>query len=588
MKSIRQRKQVTRLVLSIAVCMSSLVLTFSVLAQTPPIGKLLYEKLAKTQQEYQEALATGDSMEVAEKCYLMGKRYGALGDYLTAQKWFIRSLRIREPLGPSEDIGKVYLRMTENQVILKQYQPALRYARKAYLNLQSVHSKHRMMNANTVLAGVHELGWRMNREKPGSSPGASLDSALYYFKQAEQEALSLNEPLDIAIIYTCLSEVLKVKDARQAIPYLQKAYAIHSRMQQPYGIINLAQKLADCYLELGQPILAKKWIDTAANVRDRTRHGDYLQNRSIEETYTKLYKQTANWKQAFDHQAKYYSLLIQSVNEDREGAIAKAEMLYESEKKEVKLKAQQQELALRQENLKAQQKLTFITMGLFMLAGITCVVFYWLFRKYRRISGHNAKLVKEQNHRVKNNLQSITNLLGLQFNRLTDSAARQAVEESLLRVEAMALVHQRLYDGDRLVEVDLRQYIPELVGGVLRSFSFGHVSPVYSLDPIWLHADSAINVGLLLNELVTNSCKYAFPLSPKPILEIGCSQANRQIQIWFSDNGPGFSPAVKGNSFGMKLIDMITEKLKGKRSFSVDNGSHFSLSFELQTSTVFS
>jgi two-component sensor histidine kinase len=580
-------KQKASLLSCVVILSGALLLTGLASAQSLTVGKLLYERLAKTKLEYQQALATGDSLEVAEKCYLMGKRYGAFGDYLTAQTWFIRSLRISEPLGPSEGIGKIYLRMAENQFMQKHYAEALRYTRRAITNFEAVHSKHGMMSADILLVGIHEFGWQLNQVKPGSAPVASLDSALFYFRQAERLALALKKPYDIANVYACGGNMLILHDSNKAILYIKKAHAINLQLGQMYGVINQSQQLANCYLALGQPMIAKKWLDEALFMRDKYKAGDQTQNVEIEEAYIKFYQQTGQWKQAFEYQKKYYLSRIETLNADRAGAIARIEMLYESEKKEVKLNAQQKELVLRQENLKAQQTLTFITAGLFMLAGMACVVFYWLFRKYQRISGHNAKLVREQNHRVKNNLQSITSLLGLQFNRLTDSAARQAVEESLLRVEAMALVHQRLYDGDRLVEVDLMQYIPELVGGVLRSFNFGHVRPIYILKPIWLQADAAIHVGLLLNELVTNSCKYAFPLHPKPVLEIGCEEENGRILIWFSDNGPGFIPTIKENSFGMKLIDMITEKLKGKRSFIADKGCRFTLSFDLQAS-VFS
>ena len=579
-------KQITSLLFSAALLVGSGALVGTTWAQTPPVGKILYEKLVKTQQEYREAMATGDSLEVAEMCYRMGKRYVGLGDYLTAQNWFVRSLRIREPLGPSEDIGKVYLRMAEMASMQKKYQETMNYARRALANMAYVHSRHGLMDAYSVLAGAHELGWEMNQEKPGRVPHASLDSTMYYFRRAEQLALVLKKPYDIANVYACMGRAIALKDVNQAIPYFKKAYTINQQQKQAYVIINLAQQLAKCYLMLGQPQTAKKWLDEALQARGTQRYGDYWQNRALEETYTSYYQQTEQWEQAFAHQHKYYTYYINELNADREGAISRVEMLYENDKKELELKAQQQELKLRRENLKAQQRITVMTTLLLLIACMASLVFYWLFRKYQRISGHNAKLVKEQNHRVKNNLQSITNLLGLQFNQLTDAVARRAVEESLLRVEAMALVHQRLYDGDRLVEVNLEQYVPELVGGVLRSFDFGHINPRYNLDAIWLDADVAINVGLLLNELVTNSCKYAFPFHPHPRLEIGCRQEQGQIQVWFSDNGPGFTRSVKGNSFGMKLIDMIIDKLKGKGNFTMDKGFHFTLSFIHRTETV--
>lgn len=560
--------QLVRRLLFLGMALTGL-LSYSTSAQRPLVGKYLYEKLAKTQQEYKEAIATGDSMEVAEKCYLLGKRHSAVGDYVTAQAWFIRSLRIREPLGPSENIGKVHLRMAENHIVQRQHGQAMTHARQAMTNFSHVRSQHGEMGAFIVLAGVHDLGWRMNREKAGSIPEASLDSALFFFRKAERLAIALKKAPDIANVYLCMGKTLALRNGNLALPYLKKAYAINLEQKTPYSIINSLQELASCYLAIDQPLTAKKWLDQAAYVRDTARHGDYWQNGLLEEIYTKLYQQTGQWKLAFEHQQKHNQLRMEALNADREGAIAQAEMRYESEKKGVQLNA--------------QKRMTWMTTVLFGITAIGCLVFYWLFRKYRRLSEHNAKLVKEQNHRVKNNLQSITSLLGLQYNRLTDPAAREAVEESLLRVEAMALVHQRLYDGERLVEVDLREYIPELVSGVLRSFNFDHVQPKYTLSPIWLDADRAISVGLLLNELVTNSCKYAFPDHPKPALEISCQEVNGKLNVLFVDNGPGFTPKPKANSFGMKLMDMITQKLKGKSYFNMDNGCSFTLSFDLST-----
>ncbi len=530
-------------------------------------------------------MATGDSLNVAEVCYKLGKCYSGIGDYVTAHAWFIRSLRIREPLGYSESIGRTYLRTAENRIRQNQYQEAMRDVRRAVVNFQHSQSRHGMMSADIVLASVYELGWQLNHEKSGVAAAVSLDSSLYYFRRAERLALALNKPYDVANVYACMGRAIALRDGKQAIPYLEKSYLINLSENSPYGIINSLQQLATCYLAIGEPRTAKKWLDKATYVRDTARHGEYGQNRVLEETYAKIYEQTGQWQQAFVHQRNYYRFQVATLEEDRAGAISRMTMRYDNEKKEAQLRAQQQELALRHENLKVQQRLTFMSTLSFILTGVACIVFYWLFKKYRRISEHNAKLVKEQNHRVKNNLQSITSLLSLQFNRLIDPVAKQAVEESLLRVEAMALVHQRLYDGDRLVEIAVNQFIPELVEGVLRSYSLGNVRPTYSLSPVWIDADVAINIGLLLNELVTNSCKYALPFCPQPALNVGFQDVNGRFRVWVTDNGPGFVPSSKSSSFGMKLIAMITEKLKGKGIFSTKNGSRFTLSFDPQVLT---
>ncbi len=548
-------------------------------AQVPPVGRALYERLARTRSEYQAAMASGDSLQVAETCYLMGKRYGAIGDYVTAQKWFTRSLRIREPRGPSEDIGKVYLRIAEHQFIQKDYEAAAQAAKRAEANMQYARSQKGLMSSGILMASVYQ---KIAKSVSPVSP-ARLDSALYFLRRSEKLALALKNPVDIRLIYSMMADYLEDTDPQQAARYLQKMRAIAGYDKQT--LINLYTQLARHHLRSKQSREAKKWLDKATVLRDSNRLGDYIQNRNIEQAYTNVYLQRGQWRQAFGHQKKYYTLLVQLLNADRDGAITRIEKQYESYKQETRLIAQHKELKLHQQNLATQQKLTLMTLLLCVVACIACAVLFWLLKKYQRLSVHNAQLVKEQNHRVKNNLQSITSLLDLQSSRLTDLAARRAVEESLLRVEAMALLHQRLYDGDRLAEVDLAQYIPELVSMVLRGFGFDRLQPRYHLHPVWLDADAAINIGLLLNELVTNACKYAFPQHQQPTLEIGCQEENGQISLWLADNGPGFRSAGSTNSFGMTLVDMVAQKLKGKYQFDTSRGCLFSLTFNVKLSS---
>lgn len=512
-------------------------------------------------------------MRVAELCYLMGKRYGALGDHVTAQKWFTRSLRIREPHGPSEAIGKVYLRIAEYQLGQKNYASAAVAANRAETNMRQVRSEKGLISSGIVLAGVYSLGHQLS----GGTRTASLDSALYFLRRSEKFALGLKDSADLGFVYSLMGSLLESTDLRQGVYYLKKAYTIGRH--DKYALVNLHCRLAHYYLRLKQPQEAQKWLDKASALRDASGVGNYGQSQAIEEAYTQIYQQSGQWEQAFVHQENYYKLVVRLLEADRDGAIARIEKQYETTKQAVQLNLQRKELAWRQQNLVTQQKLTLMTSLLCLVACIACAVLFWLVTKYRRLSMHNARLVQEQNHRVKNNLQSITSLLNLHASRLTDSTARQAVEESLLRVEAMALIHQRLYDGDRLVEVNMAQYIPELVDMVLRGFSFGYVQPAYQLDSIWLDADDAINVGLLLNELVTNACKYAFPGNQQPTLAVGFQDDNGQISFWFADNGPGFRHTSNTRSFGMTLINMIVQKLKGRYHFDTSRGCRFSLTF---------
>ncbi|MFD2936407.1 sensor histidine kinase [Spirosoma flavum] len=214
------------------------------------------------------------------------------------------------------------------------------------------------------------------------------------------------------------------------------------------------------------------------------------------------------------------------------------------------------------------------------------IVFFRLYRKNQCIGATNAELVKEQNHRVKNNLQIVSSLLSLQANRLTDESAKNAVAEGQLRVEAMAILHRQLYDGDQLAMINPAEFIPELVDMVLQTFGYTHVRLVYDIDAFVLPADSALPVSLILNELTTNACKYAFPDHPDPVFHVSCRQKKNQIDLLVADNGPGMLPqfpidarSTSSTSFGMRLIQMQVDQLRGMYTFAKQTGTVFTLTF---------
>jgi two-component sensor histidine kinase len=211
------------------------------------------------------------------------------------------------------------------------------------------------------------------------------------------------------------------------------------------------------------------------------------------------------------------------------------------------------------------------------------VAFYRLYRQNQRISRRNEELVREQNHRVKNNLQVVSSLLSLQSNRLADEAAKQAVEESQSRIETMAILHRRLYDSDQLVGVYLNQFVEEVVERVLKSFGCYDVRPKYDIPPLAMEADHALRVGLIMNELATNACKYAFPDNDDPVFHIACTQKGSYLTLTVSDNGSGFVYSPKSvKTFGMRLIEMQVEQLEGTYAFqSEGNGTVFWMKFRV-------
>ncbi|MFN8343997.1 MAG: histidine kinase dimerization/phosphoacceptor domain -containing protein [Spirosomataceae bacterium] len=534
------------------------------------IGQRLYERLEETKKDYEGAMKKGDSSEVAEMCYRLGKRYSGLGDFQTAQRWFIRSLNIRERLGDSEaeGIGKVYIFMTQYLMQQKQYQPAYSNLSKAIMNFKKADASVGLTAGYLAMANLQDAASR----PPQKYPEFSLDSALYYYRLAETLALQLNRSFDVANINFCKGVCLVHARQTSGMDYLKQSQALFLKQEKPtYGVLNTMIHLGEACLIFQKNEEAKEWLDKARYMMDTSRFGDHAQKSKLLLTYADLYEKSGQWQQAFETQKQYYTLMMDALNADREGAVTRLSLAYESKKKEDQLRQQQRQIR--------------IVMAAGLLAILTSIIFYQFFQKYKHLSEQNKELVAEQNHRVKNNLQRVTNLLSLQLKPLQDEEAKKAITEALLRIEAIAAVHRRLYDSDRLTEVEMSTFIPELMEGVLQSCNYPSLHPHYTLESVWLHVDQAIPLGLILNELVTNSCKYAFPFSAAPALTVNCRLEKNRIRLETVDNGPGFDVLQQHKSYGLKLIQVFTDQLKGTGGFE-EGGRKFQLEFTKQNHSI--
>lgn len=189
-------------------------------------------------------------------------------------------------------------------------------------------------------------------------------------------------------------------------------------------------------------------------------------------------------------------------------------------------------------------------------------------------------LLKEIHHRVKNNLQIISSLLSLQSNGIEDENVLRLFQESQNRVRLMAMIHEKLYQSDRFGTIELSDYIRDLANHLLRSYSIrpGHIRLSVDIDNILLEVDSAVSCGLIINELVTNSLKYAFPVSstasPDPskltqheISIIAKPTGPKRFSILYRDNGVGLPEDFdieNSKTLGLQLISSLTEQLEGQ------------------------
>ena len=187
-------------------------------------------------------------------------------------------------------------------------------------------------------------------------------------------------------------------------------------------------------------------------------------------------------------------------------------------------------------------------------------------------------LMKEVHHRVKNNLQVISSLLDLQSLTITDSQASEAVIEGKNRVQSMALIHQNLYSEGNIKGIKTKEYISNLLQSLCDSYNITNdkVKVNTQIDDLNLDLDTMIPLGLVLNELVSNSLKYAFKDGRQGELSIVLKEEARHLLLKVSDNGAGYPEGMntkESKSFGMKMIRAFAQKLKAKLDIYNNNGA---------------
>jgi len=194
-------------------------------------------------------------------------------------------------------------------------------------------------------------------------------------------------------------------------------------------------------------------------------------------------------------------------------------------------------------------------------------------------------LLREIHHRVKNNLQTISSLLNLQVKNLSDNVSKTIVLESQSRVKSMAYIHTLLYESDSLCNIDFTKYLNQLLMSLQHSFGDPSKAINFNIDAnnINVNIDQAVPLGLITNELVTNSFKYAFTNSVNGKISLELKHIKKQtLQYKISDNGIGLTNDFnvdKCETLGLKLVKLLTAQIDGNLKIINENGLTYIITF---------
>ncbi|MBV6403365.1 MAG: tetratricopeptide repeat protein [Flavobacteriales bacterium] len=309
--------------------------------------------------------------------------------------------------------------------------------------------------------------------------------------------------------------------------------------------------------------------------------GNAQQIARAHEDLASWFESTGRLDSALRHQRSYSQWRDSVFTEERMAAITEMQEKYESNKKDLRLREKEAQLQRRSFTIKA------VAAGAVLLL-LAALFAYRAYRIKRRgeaaLAGKNATieaqlrekelLLREIHHRVKNNLQTVSSLLSIQGRGITDEKAKEAVNDSRLRVKSMALIHQDLYREGDLTGVRMKDYVEKLVTSLITSYAMSdRVKAVLDVDDIALDVDTAVPIGLVLNELVTNALKYAWPQERPGRLTVTLRLEGEVLRLLIADDGvgrTGTSGDERASGFGLNMVRTFATKLKAE--WAIDHG----------------
>lgn len=493
--------------------------------------------------------------------------------------------QIYEELGEAEKSVYWYKQCIAERLKLKDYPQYRLYRTYSLMTIQ-------MLKANMELEALRLLNWLKENRPPSSViERASLNQSIAYcysamkkYKLAETRLLEMirdyeqsesnHELLHIAY-YDIGKFYVDIQDFRKSQPYLKKAFEI--------GASTLT-RTKDLYLLLFK-------VDSAGG----------------------------NFKAAIKDLQNYNLLKDSIYNVAKSKQIEELKIKYEAEKKDHDLalkdnniqlltKQSQLQLANLRTEKNARNMVLVCTGMLFLLLGLGYNR-YKLKQKsnilleqqqkdikeknsyLQRLLQEKEWLVKEIHHRVKNNLHTISGLLDAQAAYLQTDEALIAISDSQHRVQAMSLLHQKLFHSESLSTVEMPGYINELVGYLEHSFGTGRsVKFKLNIDKLIFGLSHALPIGLILNEAITNAIKYAFPGSGDDTISIRLKKESaKHYLLSISDNGKGLPAdfvSQQSSSMGMNLMRGLSEDILGVFLIRNNNGTEICISFVYDASTT--
>jgi len=502
--------------------------------------------------------------------FKMGWVYKKKGEIDKAMAADLNASHIMEALEDKAGIAAAYERVSDDLTIQGRLKEAMDYTQKAI----EICEKNNLNN---------ELVYALTNAGSVEIKGGNNKQAFDYFNRTLQLAHAQKfDEISIADFTNNRGNALKrLGRYPEALKDYHDALTIAEKSNYTNAIAATIANLGEVNLLMGNYKEALGYQLETVRLQEKNKD---LSN--ITENYlhvSNIYEHLGDYKSALDYHKK--ALLIRDSIASIESDAAMSKMLtqYETKKKEATITSQQKEIA-------EQRKVQWLGAGVVLLLGGLLIFGFISYRNRsksnRLLAAKNAEnelLLKEIHHRVKNNLEVVSSLLALQSAQIDDPNTKDAMQESQNRVQSIGIVHQKLYQGTNLGAIEMKDYFINLSESILDSFGANKkVTIECAMEKLDVDIDTAVPLGLIVNELLTNTLKYAFPKggNGKVLIKLEKSK-DGMLHLEVSDNGIGKSGFTQGTGFGGQLVSLLTQQLSGSMREETKDGTRIFFDFKM-------
>lgn len=441
----------------------------------------------------------------------------------------------------------------------------------------------------------------------------NFDSAIYCYKKSRDifGTIHLNKELTKTDNYTLgLIEgnigqaYMELGQYEKAIPLLKKDIQASLNSNNTLNAAISEIEIAKCYLYLKQYTISKSYLDSA---NERLKYiDDYNARLEINKQYANYYEKVGALPLSVNYLNRYIVLRDSFEKEQNIKDLIASQVAYQISEKEVLINENQKKIEITNKEVKRALLIrnSLITGGVLLII-IIIIITYQLIKaksqkkllelKNKKIKTRNSiisksllekdLLVKEVHHRVKNNLQIVSSLLKLQTLKTSNKDIQSSLNEAQERINSMAILHQLLYKNNQMTRLSFKEYLNNLVSQISSSFRSAQKKITVNIELIELELDidTAIPLGLITNEIMSNSFKHAFNGKDGIINIVLKKLENNTYSLKISDNGIGI-PAnfdiENIESLGLDIVSILSEQINAELKIYNQNGAHFEIIFK--------